>query len=177
MRPLATLNDGKSYDQQLKPFNFLLSCPVRAFGHPSRSDPERFHLIAPYESDPARWTSIEWIDRYSGTPYRITTEGHHGGPGIARVKTYGDVFEEYEWHPEPKCADANGEPASKQTIGLLHRRHITIDHVIYIGRESNQFEDVEAGLVRASDGAYTEYSDPRRDYWQRTVVPARSRFH
>jgi hypothetical protein len=67
--------------------------------------------------------------------------------------------------------NGNGEPANKQTIGLLHRRHITIDHVIYIGRESNQLEDVDAGLVRASDG-YTEYPDPRRDYWRTTVVPA-----
>src|SRR5687767_8130988 len=59
-----------------------------------------------------------------GNAYRITTEGHHGGRGVARVKTYDDVFEEYEWHPETKCADANGEPANKQTVGLLHRRHI-----------------------------------------------------
>jgi hypothetical protein len=171
MRPLATLNEGRPYGQQLKPFNFLLTCHVRTFGHPSDADPERFHLIAPYESDPERWTDIEWIDQYSGTPYRITTEGHHGGRGVARVKTYGDVFDEYEWHPESKSAAANGEPAGKQTIGLLHRRHITIDHVMYIGRESNQLEDVDAGLVRASD-AYTEYPDPRRDYWQRAVVPA-----
>ena len=171
MRPLAALNEGKPFGQQLKPFNFLLTCHVRAFGHPSGVDPERFHLIAPYESNPEQWTEIQWIDQYSGAPYRITTEGHHGSRDVVRVKTYGDVFEEYEWHPEPKCADANGEPASKQTIGLLHRRHITIDHVIYIGRESNQLEDVDAGLVRAGDG-YTEYPDPRRDYWQRAVVPA-----
>lgn len=75
------------------------------------------------------------------------------------------------WHPETKCADVNGEPANKQTVGLLHRRHISIDHLIYIGRESNQLEDVDAGLVRASDG-YTEYPDSRRDYWQTAVVPA-----
>ena len=55
---------------------------------------------------------------------------------------------------------------------IRHRRHITIDHVIYIGRESNQLEDVEAGVVRAGDGAYTEYPDPRRDYWDTAVVPA-----
>jgi hypothetical protein len=134
-------------------------------------DPERFHLIAPYESDPERWTDIEWIDQYSGKPFRITTESHHGGRGVARVKTYGDGFEEYEWHPESKSADANGEPAGKQTIGLLQRRHITVDHVMYIGRESNQLEDVDAGLVRANDG-YTEYPDPRRDYWQMVIVPA-----
>ena len=78
----------------------------------------------------------------------------------------------WEGTAQPKCADANGEPASKRTVGLLHRRHITIDHVIYIGRESNQLEDVEAGTVHASDGAYTEYPDSRRDYWRDTVVPA-----
>jgi len=82
IRPLAALNDGKTYGKQLKPFNFLLTCHVRVFGHPSDVDPERFHLIAPYESDPERWTDIEWIDQYSGKPYRITTEGHHGGRGV-----------------------------------------------------------------------------------------------
>jgi len=50
-------------------------------------------------------------------------------------------------------------------------RLATVDDVIHIGRESNQLEDVEAGLVRATDG-YTEYLDPRRDYWQTAVVPA-----
>ena len=172
MRPLARLNDGKPYGQQLKPFNFLLSCHMRAFGHPTGVDAERFHLIAPFESDPTRWIDIEWIDQYTGNTYRITTTGHHGGRGVARVKTYGEVFEEYEWHPETKCTDATGDPASKQTVGLLHRRLISIDHVIYIGRESNQLEDVEAGVVRAGDGAYTDYPDTRRDYWQRAVVPA-----
>ena len=82
------------------------------------------------------------------------------------------MFDEYEWHPETKCADAQGEPCTKRTVGLLRRRRITLDHVIYIGRESNQLEDVEAGLVRPGDGAYTEYPDPRHDYWQRSVVPA-----
>ena len=111
------------------------------------------------------------VPRHHRMRYRVTTTGHHGGVGVARVKTYGDVFEEYEWHPETKSADANGTMAKKPTVGLLQRRHIAIDHVIYIGRESNQLEDVEAGVVRASDGAYTEYQDPRRDYW-RTVVRA-----
>jgi len=85
------------------------------------------------------------------------------------------VFEEYEWHPESKCADANGEPANRQTVGLLQRRHITIDHIVYIGRESNHLEDVDAGLVRTGDGTYTEYTDARRDYWRKLVMPALKR--
>lgn len=47
MRPLAAPNEGKPFGQQLKPFNFLLTCHVRAFGYPSGADAERFHLIAP----------------------------------------------------------------------------------------------------------------------------------
>jgi hypothetical protein len=87
------------------------------------------------------------INQYSGQPYRITTSGHHGGHGVARVKTYPEVFEEYEWHPESKCADALGEPAGKQAIGLLQRRHVSVDQIIYIGRESNQLEEVDAGTI------------------------------
>ena len=94
------------------------------------------------------------------------------GAAVARVKTYGDVVEEYEWHPETKCADEEDEPCTKRTVGLLRRRRIVLDHIVYIGRESNQLEDVEAGLVRAGDGTYIEYEDPRRNYWQTTAVPA-----
>jgi hypothetical protein len=34
MRPLASLNEGKPYSDQMKPFNFLLSCHIRPLGHP-----------------------------------------------------------------------------------------------------------------------------------------------
>ncbi len=54
LRPLAKLNAGKPYAQQIKPFNFILSCHVAPFGHPIGADPERFHLIAPYETRPAQ---------------------------------------------------------------------------------------------------------------------------
>jgi hypothetical protein len=146
-----------------------VACHARALGHPSGVDSERFHLMAPYESDPERWTDLDWIDQYSGKPYRITTDCHYGGPGIARVKTYGDVFEEYEWHPESKNADANGDPAHKQTVGLLQRRHVHVAQVIYIRRESNQLEAVEAGVAHDASGVYTEYVDPRREAWFRAA--------
>jgi hypothetical protein len=115
---------------------------------------------------------MHWIDQYSGKPYRITTAGHHGERKTARVKTYGDVIREYEFHPESKCADANGEPCKKQTIGLLQRRHVQIDQIKYIGKESNSVEDVESGLVHSKQNAYTEYPDPRRDEWQTKIVRA-----
>jgi hypothetical protein len=165
MRPLEQLNVGKPYAKQLKPFNFLLTCHVRKFGHPPGADPELFHLIAPFESDPRRWTTMDWIDQYSGTTYRITTDGHYGVKGVARVKTYGDVLEEYEYHPESKCADASGAPSEKTTIGLLQRRHVLVQAIKYIGKESNHLEDVESGVLHAVESVYTEYPDPRHDEW------------
>src|SRR5262249_27210298 len=149
--------------EQIKPFNFLLSCQVRQLGHPVGVDPERFHLIGPYESDAREWLKREWIDQYSGRTYSITSTGHHGSRTVARVKTYGDVVTEYEFHPESKCADPEGNPCVRQTVGLLQRRHIWVDQIKYIGKESNSLEEVSQGLIHSELSVYTEYSDPRRD--------------
>jgi lambda repressor-like predicted transcriptional regulator len=172
MRPLEKLNTRKRYPDQLKPFNFLLTSHVKAFGHPPGTDPEQFHLIAPYESDPKRWLKMEWINQYTGKRYRITTEGYHGDRYTARVKTYGDVLREYEFHAESKCADANGKTCGKQTIGSLQRRHVRIDQIKYIGKESNMLEEVEAGLIHSGQNVYTEYPDPKRDEWEIKILPA-----
>jgi hypothetical protein len=172
MRPLRNLNNGKKYCDQIKPFNFLLSCHIKRLGHPVGVDPAHFHLIAPYNSDSRQWLKNPWIDQYSGKTYQITTEGHHGTRNSARVKTYGDLVREYEVHPESKCADANGNACGKQTIGLLYRRHVQIDLVKYIGKESNSLEDVESGLIHSAENVYTEYSDSQRDEWKTKIVPA-----
>ena len=101
-KPLSGLNDGKNYCDQIKPFNFLLACQVKQLGHPLGVDPERFHLIRPYDLDPRKWLKENWIDQYSGSRYSVITTGHHGSRRAARVKTYGDVLQEYEYHPEAK---------------------------------------------------------------------------
>jgi len=171
MKSLARLNAGKKYAKQIKPFNFLISCHVREFGFPFRSDPEKFHLIAPYDSDPRRWLKKTWIDEYSGNEFGITTAGTTGDRFTARVKTYGDVLEDYEFHPESKCADSQGNPCTKETVGLLQRRHIKIDGLKYIGKESNSLEEVESGLIQSERNIYTEYTDPRRDEWTTKLSP------
>jgi hypothetical protein len=172
MRPLAKLNEGKKYADKIKPFNFLMTCHVKPYGHPPGVDAEHFHLIAPYETDSREWLTKKWIDQYSGSEYKITTTGHHGDRRTARVKTYGEVLHEYEIHPEAKCADAARKPCGKQTVGLLQRRHVRIDQIKYIGKESNSLEEVEAGLEHSTENVYTEYVDRRRDEWQTKVLPA-----
>jgi hypothetical protein len=63
MRPFTSLNVGKDYCDQIKPFNFLLTVQVSKLGHPVGADPERFHLISPYELNPKRWLKNDWIDQ------------------------------------------------------------------------------------------------------------------
>jgi hypothetical protein len=41
-----------------------------------------------------------------------------------------------------------------------------------IGKESNSLEEVQAGLVHDEQNVYSEYTDPRRDYWSTKVVQA-----
>ncbi|MGA7283658.1 MAG: hypothetical protein WBW87_03870 [Candidatus Cybelea sp.] len=171
MKPLHALNAAKSYAQQIKPFNFILGCHVAKFGHPIGVDPERFHLIAPYETDPRQWEKLQWIDQYSGKGYRITASGQHGSRTVARVKSYGDVLREYEFHPEAKCADSSGARCSKQSIGLLSRRHVAIHSITYIGKESNRLEEVEEQSLLDPSDVYTEYPDSRRDEWATKILP------
>jgi hypothetical protein len=172
LRPLAKVNAGKSYAQQIKPFNFILSCHVASFGHPVGADPKRFQLVAPYETDPRKWLALPWIDQYSGKQYRISTTVATGTRQIARVKSYGNVLEEYEFHEEAKCADARGAPCDKQTVGLLQRRHVRIEWPPrFIGKESNKLEEIEEGSVQDAGDAYTEYPDPRQDEWVMKILP------
>jgi len=145
---------------------------LKQLGHPTGVGPERFHLIAPHDGEPTRWIKADWIDQYTGNLYRIVTEGHHGARETARVKTYGEILREYEFHPEAKCADADGNTCERQTVGLLQRRHVQIDGIRYIGKESNALEDVEAGLIHATASVYTEYCDPQRDEWATRILPA-----
>jgi hypothetical protein len=176
IRSLAKLNSGKKYNDRLKPFDFALSCHVKQFGHPRGVDPEKFHLIAPYKPNSERWPKMRWTDQYSGKEYRITTEGFHGNRTTARVKTYGDILYEYEFHPGAKSADSRGQPSGKQSIGLLNRRHIRVSQIHNIGRESNNLEEVESGIVHSPQTVYTEYPDPRHEEWQTKVLPELRKF-
>ncbi len=87
------------------------------------------------------------------------------------MKSYGDILRDYEYHPEAKCADASGAPCSKQTVGLLSRRHVAIDSITYLSKESNHLEEVEEQSLLDPGDVYTEYPDPRRDEWATKILP------
>jgi hypothetical protein len=101
----------------------------------------------------------------------VQTIGPCGSRQIARVRTYEDILAEYDFHPEAKCADSVGRPCVRQTLGLLERRHVKIDQIKCIGKESNSLENVNAGLVYSERSAYTEYVDLKRDEWTTKIQP------
>jgi hypothetical protein len=78
-------NDSVHPEARIRPFNFSLSAQVAEFGHPEGVDRTRFHLIAPYEEDPNKYLGLPWIDRFTGTAYRITVEDDFGASGAVLV--------------------------------------------------------------------------------------------
>ena len=89
MKCLDSLNSGKSYTEQIKPFNFLQTCHVAPLGHPEGVNPERFHLVTPYNPNPREWLKMDWIDQYTGDKYRVTTRGHSGPTGAVWSRLIG----------------------------------------------------------------------------------------
>lgn len=170
-KALKGVNIGKPYQEQVKPFNFVLSCHVQPLGHPIGGNPQKFHLIAPFERDPRQWEKMHWTDQYSGNTYRISTSASRNPKTTVRVKSYGDVLREYEFNPEAKYAVPTSKPCGRQTVGLLVRRRVTVESVSYIGKESNCIEEVTEQSLTDAVEVYTEYPDPRRDEWVTTIVP------
>lgn len=164
-RAFEGLNAGKTYADQIKPFNFMLTAHVRVGGHPPEAEPERFQLIAPWEPDSRRWLELDWINRYSGEPVRVTVAGAHGEAGVARIKTYRDVLGEHRVSPESKSLAPDGGRSGWHTRGLLQRRPVHVTRIVHIGKESNELEEVQAGTVHAESEVLNEYRDPRQDVW------------
>jgi hypothetical protein len=55
---------------------------------------------------------------------------------------------------------------------LLERRPISAALPVYIGKESNNLEERQAGLLHSLDGTLATYHDPSWDAWKTVTVPA-----
>jgi len=171
LKPFEAYNHGKSYADQVKPFNFLLSAHVAPFGHPTGADATKFHLIAPYTKDSRQWRKLRWTDIHSRGRYGITTTGHPS-PTRVRVQSYRDVLSAYRKHPEPKSNAPGGGPCDRDSMGLLGFRPVrSLARPVLVGKESNRIEDVQGGLVHDADEVYTEYGDRERDEWDEVFLP------
>jgi hypothetical protein len=171
LEPFSSLNRGKPYPEQITPFTFLLSAHVAPFGHPEGVDPKRFHLFAPYTSDPDQWLKLMWTDVHSRKNFRVSTTTLTGSEFTTRIKTIGEVVNRYQRHPEAKSLGTDSKPCGLKTFGVLARRPVVALFLVQIGKESNRLEDVEARLIHDLDDVSTEYRDRRRDPFWTLVIP------
>jgi hypothetical protein len=138
------------------------SAHVATLGHPAGIDPKTFQLVGMYDLDPKQWLKMKWTDVHSGENFNVTTT-LSPQRGLVRIKSIRDVFEEYEFHPEPKSAAPDGEAADQRTCGLLARRSVEAVSITYVGKESNLLEDVENEIVHDWDDVRQWYEDTRLD--------------
>jgi hypothetical protein len=176
-RAFATYNEGRPWREQIKPFNFILHAHIDPFGYPPRVDPAHFRLIAPFESDPARWLQLPWIDLHTGQQHEVTVNPNDHRPTVVRLKTYRDVLALYQHHPEPKSLDPDGNPCNRRSPpGLLARRPITMLTLSLIGKESNRLDETIAGLIGSLDDTLATYSSTSDNAWTTLVVPTLNDF-
>jgi hypothetical protein len=134
---LDQYNAGKAYEDQVRPFGFLIvftaksglladapdpeSCVVEASQRgrpPKRRDVKP---IAPFDSDPARALPKVFC-RVTGKAVRA-----------AELMTYADVLAQYHVSPEHKFE--NGDHLDR---GRTERRHVVATGQVWIGKEANQ---------------------------------------
>ena len=106
LKPFAAYNNGRTYPEQIKPWNFL------TIAHPADTERARGagirSLIAPFERDPVKRLHADWIDRDrpDDPPRRIhTASTPEFRNASTRVLSYRDYFERYRQHPESKALD------------------------------------------------------------------------
>ncbi|MBP1908253.1 DNA polymerase [Methanolobus bombayensis] len=117
LRRFERMNEGKPFDKQIKPFNFMLV----GSGATINEDGEKVKPVAPYNNNPQVAIENEFIDYNTGDTLQ----------GREYWKPLSDVFLDYINHPEAKF---------EGDIGVLQRRHLTPTGCVYIGKEANKVE-------------------------------------
>jgi hypothetical protein len=126
-------NKDKPYRQQVKPFGFLLSMTAKQElqlaeiierGEGTKlSKRLKIKPIAPFDKCNAKAIS-DAFDRAGGAPI-----------SEAALKTYAEALTQYHLQPESKFL--NGDYFDR---GTTLRRHVVAEHIIHIGKESNDWQ-------------------------------------
>jgi len=140
LRRVKAINKGKPYNQQIKPFNFVL---VGSPTMPGRKGPiiPLTHFTRP-ELAPLQ----TFTDARTGKLYNDATEVYW--------KRLDRAIVEYVDHPESKFE--NGDRS-----GTMRRRHLNVNSICYIGKEANELEETE--VLGLDEDTYVEYLPPVSD--------------
>ena len=128
-------NKERDYDQQVKPFNFLLTFQGKRREDLQFEDPDRVwnpreheaKATAPYDKDPQK-ALAKLFDRDTGEPSEPSMLRH-----------YKQALRQYHIHPEAKFLQGR-----QMDSGPTRRRHVFADIILPIGKEANEIEEDEA---------------------------------
>lgn len=132
-------NTGRSYDEQIRPFGFLLTYMAKTGPFADPPDLEDSVVDAPNRGRPPKADELKPIAPYDSDPGkaipnvfdRIT--GEHAPAN--RLKTYAEVLCQYHLSPESKFANAD-----YLDRGRTERRHVLATGIALIGKEANRID-------------------------------------
>jgi hypothetical protein len=131
----------------IKPFNFLSHAMPKALtALPNGVTPDRFCLVAPAGE------RQRFVNRHEPKG-RVYTAGVDFTP-----KTYADLIEAYDRHPERKFAGPDGQPCRPGTRGLLQDLPLVVSGIRHVGKEGNALEAHKAGIITERE-RQLEYHD------------------
>lgn len=161
LRWFASYNAGpsgrpKPYAEAVKPFGFLAHALVRRLTTP-RSDRAAADVCLVAPAGERR----RFVDRHA-------PEGTRYEAGVDFLpRTYAELMELHDQHPERKFADAAGAPCSSHTRGLLYDLPVSVDRVKHVGKEGNELDAHRVGIVDEAE-RQLEYHDS----WYEDLVAA-----
>jgi hypothetical protein len=77
--------------------------------------------------------------------------------------SYGDLIAAHPFHSEAKSQGPDGLPCHRRTIGLLGRPPVVAPETVVIGKEANELEQVETGIIDEIEEVQTIYLRDRSD--------------
>lgn len=137
LRRVKAINKGKPYEQQIKPFNFVL------VGSPTMINRNRPIIPLTSFTTPDLAHYRPFIDAKTGKLYSEHTEVYW--------KKLDQTIEEYLDHPESKFANGS-------RCGTMRRMRLNVNSICIIGKESNELEETE--ILGINDKTYVEYLSP-----------------
>jgi hypothetical protein len=163
----TAFNDGKSYQQQVKPFNFMSV----AYQPVSVKPGARLRLVAPLITDAGQAMSAPWFDLYSGKPHTVALAGSEGTGDVA-IKSFAAVMHEYLRHAERKAGTQDGCQATGRTQGQLRRLNLLqVLSAKVQGRDTNEREE-QAVHLKTEEETTLVYSDVDTDSLVRYILAA-----
>lgn len=148
-----------SYSVSIKPYNRFVHVALEGM---QASPVEKITLVAPVGTVKDAWFAN--IHDPDGKAYRIIARRSSYPDQDTRFgKTFDDLISQHRYSKESKFVTSTGEKLTTKTRGLLSRQSIYLAKVLHVGKETNEFELVEAGLVDREDDVLMIY---QRDPWE-----------